>query len=325
MPGNEQQFEESSIESTALESGARDLSAPVSPGANMSFAQPKYVVLTPVRDEEQYLRSTIECMLRQTILPQEWIIINDGSTDGTGKIIDEYASRYPWISAVHRENRGFRKSGGGVVEAFDDGYKTLRSRNWDFIIKLDGDLSFEPDYFEKCFQHFERNPKLGVGGGVICHVFNGEKKVEECPAFHVRGATKIYSRACWEAIGGYWPAPGWDTMDEVKANMLGWSTFSFNDLQLTHHRLTGTADGAWAGLVKNGRANYVCAYHPLFMLGKCLRRALHQPRIIGSVALFYGFITGYLKRIPQVDDRAAIRYLRRQQMNRLCGRESIWH
>lgn len=320
MAEQELRTDGASQKSTAPEQGAQAGS-----GAAVSFRRPKYVVLTPIRDEEAYLRSTVECMLRQTILPQEWILINDGSTDGTGKIIDEFAAKYPWIRAVHRQNRGFRKSGGGVVEAFDDGYRTMLSRDWDFIVKLDGDLSFEPDYFEKCFQHFENNPKLGVGGGLICHVFNGEKKIEECPAFHVRGATKIYRRTCWDAIGGYWPAPGWDTMDEVKANMLGFNTYSFRDLHLTHHRVTGGADGAWASLVKNGRANYVCGYHPVFMLGKCVRRLRHKPYVLGSVALFWGFISGYLKGIPQVDDRAAIRYLRRQQMNRLRGRESIWH
>jgi biofilm PGA synthesis N-glycosyltransferase PgaC len=287
--------------------------------------QPKYVVLSPVRDEEAFIASTIQCMSQQTILPLEWVLIDDGSTDGTGAIMDEYARRYPWIRVVHRQDRGFRKSGGGVVEAFNEGYRQLQSQGWEFIVKLDGDLSFEPDYFEKCFQYFERNPKLGVGGGMICHDFAGQKVVEPCPAFHVRGATKIYRRDCWEAIGGYWPAPGWDTMDEVKANMLGWCTFSFQDLHLLHHRLTGTAEGIWAGLIKNGRANYVCGYHPLFMLGKCLRRSTHKPYLLGSLALFYGFISGYLKRIPQVDDRAAIAYLRRQQMNRLVGRESIWH
>jgi poly-beta-1,6-N-acetyl-D-glucosamine synthase len=291
----------------------------------MNTLSNKYVVITPVRDEEAFLPATIASMIQQTILPQEWIIVDDGSKDNTRTIIQDYASRYPWIKAVHRKDRGFRKSGGGVVDAFNDGYRALSCGDWEFMTKFDGDLTFEQDYFEKCFGEFERDPKLGVGGGVICYLIDGVKRVEEAPAFHVRGATKIYRKACWEGIGGFWPAPGWDTMDEVKANSLGWSTRSFRDLHLIHHRLTGTADGLWGGLVKYGRANYICGYHPLFMLGKCLRRLGVKPPLLGSIALMYGYVTGYLKRIPQVDDPVAIAYLRRQQLNRLIGRSSIWH
>lgn len=139
----------------------------------------KYVIITPVRDEEAYLKFTIESMLAQTILPSEWVIVNDGSTDATGSIIEAYAHKFPWIHAVHRENRGFRKAGGGVVDAFNDGYRALHSSDWDFIVKFDGDLSFEPDYFRRCFDHFDREPRLGVGGGVICYVIDGAKQFEK--------------------------------------------------------------------------------------------------------------------------------------------------
>jgi glycosyltransferase involved in cell wall biosynthesis len=290
----------------------------------MTLPTSRYVVITPVRDEESFIAATIECMIRQSLRPVEWIIVNDGSTDKTGEIIDEYAQRHSWIRACHRGNRGFRKAGGGVVEAFNDGYQMLQRRDWEFLVKFDGDLSFEPRYFEHCLDYFAREPKLGIGGGVICHIIEGTKHVEPCPSFHVRGATKIYRKACWDAIGGFWPAPGWDTFDEVKANRLGWTTRSFGDLHLTHHRVTGSAEGLWAGLVKNGRANYICGYHPLFMLGKCVRRLIRPPYVTGSAALFYGFVSGYLKRIPQVDDPLTIAYLRRQQMGRLAGGQTIW-
>ena len=284
----------------------------------------KYVVISPVRDEEAYIRFTIESMIAQTVRPTEWIIVNDGSSDGTGQIIDEYAAVHPWIRPVHRGNRGFRKAGGGVVEAFNDGYATVRTPEWDFIVKLDGDLSFPPDYFEKCFQHFKNDPSLGVGGGIIYYLEKGEKLFEPGPIFHVRGASKIYRRECWDAIDGFWPAPGWDTMDEVKANRLGWTTRSFADLHLQHYRYTGAADGVWGGLVKNGKANYICGYHPMFMLAKCVRRLFRPPYIIGSIALMYGFLSGYWKRTPQISDRQTIIYLRRQQLGRLWRRESIW-
>jgi biofilm PGA synthesis N-glycosyltransferase PgaC len=292
--------------------------------SNLTYV-PRYVIVTPVRDEEEHLQSTIKSLAGQTIRPAEWVVVNDGSTDKTGEIIDAAAAHYPWIRGVHRTNRGFRKSGGGVVEAFNDGLRELQTTEWDFIVKLDGDLAFEPDYFEKCFEVFEQEPKLGVGGGVICYVDeNGGKTFEDNPAFHVRGATKIYRRCVWEAIGGFWPAPGWDTLDEVKANMLGWRTRSFPDLHLVHHRVTGSADGWLGGLVKNGRANYISGYHPLFMIAKCLRRLIVRPYVLGAFALMWGYVSGYFKGIPQVNDPQLIRYLRGQQIDRLWGRETVW-
>jgi biofilm PGA synthesis N-glycosyltransferase PgaC len=284
----------------------------------------RYVVITPVRDEEEFVGATIEAVSRQTVRPTEWVIVNDGSTDRTGEIIDQYAVQFPWIHAVHRSNRGFRKSGGGVVEAFYDGYKTLQSHDWDFIVKLDGDLSFAPDYFESCFAYFRSEPKLGIGGGAIFHDLAGTLTVETNPQFHVRGATKIYRRACWEAIGGLWVAPGWDTIDEVKANMLGWATRSFPDLPLHHHRLTGTADGLLRDRIKHGVACYVSGYHPLFVAAKCVYRLFQKPYFIGSAAIGYGFVKGFLTKTPQVNDDRMIAYLRGQQLRRLRGLQTIW-
>ena len=284
----------------------------------------KYVIITPVRDEEVHLTATIKSVLAQSIPPAEWVIVDDGSSDGTGAIIDEAAHKRPWIRAIHRENRGFRQAGGGVVQAFNEGYLNLTATDWEFIVKLDGDLSFEPDYFQRCFEYFENEPKLGVAGGSIYHMMEGRLALENCPAFHVRGATKIYRRACWEAIGGFLQAPGWDTLDEVKAQMLGWATRSFPDIQVIHHRYTGSADGMWRSWVKNGRANYISGYHPLFMLARCASRLVQKPYLVGAAGLVYGYLTGYLKRMPQVNDPELIRYLRHQQMGRLLGGSTIW-
>src|SRR5215467_8146970 len=136
-----------------------------------SFSSPavlpiKYCLITPGRDEEEFIVGTIESVLSQTIRPVEWIIVDDGSTDTTGTIIDGYAQKYTWIRTLHRKNRGYRATGGGV-EAFLDAYPLLRSRDWDYLVNLDGDLTFAPDYFEKCFQYFRNIPPLGIGGGTV--------------------------------------------------------------------------------------------------------------------------------------------------------------
>jgi poly-beta-1,6-N-acetyl-D-glucosamine synthase len=290
----------------------------------MSTARTKYVVVTPVRDEQDYLKLTIESMIRQTIKPAEWVIVNDGSADKTGEIIEEYSRQYEWIRAHHRQDRGFRKFGGGIIEAFYDGYHALNCTDWDFMAKLDGDLSFEPDYFERAFERFAANPRLGIGGGTLYHFENGIKRIETAPAFHVRGGAKIYRRRCWNAIGGLWVGLGSDTVDEVKASMLGWSTLSFRDLEMHHHRFTGAAYGRWGALIKDGRTDYVSGYHPAFLIAKCIRRLVRYPYVLGSAAHCYGYVSSYWQQIPQVDDRAVIRYIRRQQLLRLVGLPSIW-
>lgn len=292
--------------------------------ASAGKAITRYVVITPVRDEERFLDDTIRSMCRQTVRPAEWIIVDDGSSDRTGALADEYAAQHSWIRVVHRPNRGFRKSGGGVMEAFSDGYRALLCSDWNFIVKLDGDLSFAPDYFEQCFAYFEQNPQLGIGGGVIAHNIDGTMTPERNPRFHVRGATKIYKKECWEAIGGLWPAPGWDTIDEVKANMLGWTTHSFPSLHLEHHRLTGAEEGLLRDRIKHGVACYVSGYHPLFVAASCASRLTQKPRVSGALGILYGFVKAHITRPPRVNDRDYLAYIRSQQLRRLFGRPTIW-
>jgi glycosyltransferase involved in cell wall biosynthesis len=284
----------------------------------------KYAIITPARDEEAFIEKTMASVVSQTIRPVYWVIVNDGSRDRTGEIIDKFAAQYPWIISTHRSNRGFREAGGGVVATFYDGYAQLPSHDWDFLVKLDADLSFSSDYFERCLEEFAGDLKLGIGGGDIYHEEKGGLALERNPSFHVRGATKIYRKECWEALEGLIRAPGWDTIDELKANMLGWSTRTFPHLRLSHFRYTGSADGAWKDCIKNGRANYITGYHPIFMLLKCAARIAKKPYVKGSIGLLWGFVSGYLRRIPQVQDQRLIRYTRVQQMRRIMMLESIW-
>jgi biofilm PGA synthesis N-glycosyltransferase PgaC len=306
----------------------------------------RYVVISPARDEEQYIEKTIESMLQQTIRPAQWILVNDGSSDRTAEIIEHWAAKEPWIVAVHRTtisandvpnsaeadavapsgskaNRGRRARQAKEIEAFYEGYERITVTDWEFLVKLDSDVGFESDYFERCLAEFHADSKLGVGGGVICHWQEGELQIETTPSFHVRGATKTYRRLCWDQIGGVLRGAGWDTIDEVKANMLGWSSRSFTQLKVVHYRFTGAANGAWQNAIKNGVWNYISGYHPLFMLLKCIKRLFEKPHLT-SVGLFYGFLLGYIQRIPQIDDKDLIRYLREQQLRKLAFRTTIW-
>ncbi len=286
----------------------------------------RYVVITPVRNEASYLPLTIRSMVAQTVRPAMWVIVNDGSGDATGSIAEAAAQAHLWIQVVHRPDRGFRQAGGGVMDAFYDGYRLVENMPWDYLVKLDGDLSFEPDYFQRCFERFAADASLGIAGGTICSQRNGvleeESKID--PAFHVRGATKIYRAECWRAIGGLIRAPGWDTVDEVKANMLGWRTRTLEGVHAIHHRPTGAAYGSWRDMSKGGVANYIAGYHPLFMFLKCIRRLADRPYLIGGCALWTGYLKAWLRRTPRVADPDLIRYFQRQQLNRLLGRPSLW-
>jgi poly-beta-1,6-N-acetyl-D-glucosamine synthase len=284
----------------------------------------KYVIITPVKNEEAYLELTIKSVINQTVKPTQWVIVDDGSTDRTPEIIEKYSRECFWIKGVFGSDRGPRLPGVRHIKAFYQGYSQLDDETWDFIVKMDGDLSFGEDYFEKCFARFHDAPRLGIGGGVIINVTKAGLVPEKQPLFHVRGATKIYSHRCWNAIGGLFTLPSYDTLDEVKAHMLGFETRSFPDLPLTHHRYTGSAYGKWGGSVKNGVSDYISGYHPLFFASKCLTRFLLKPYSIDAWGHLYGYLSAFLKKTPQVPDSALIKYLRQQQLRKLTFRTTIW-
>jgi glycosyltransferase involved in cell wall biosynthesis len=268
--------------------------------------------------------------------------VNDGSSDATAEIIDRWAAKHNWIVPVHLSDLSRQNEEGTVqpaeskngrarrarqakeIEAFYKGLRALKITDWDFLVKLDGDVTFEPDYFERCFKEFRQDPKLGIGGGSISNVVEGRLEFERTQQFHVRGATKIYRRTCWDDIGGVLPSAGWDTIDEVKANMHGWSTRSFPDVMMVHHRFTGAANGMWQNAIKNGIWSYICGYHPMFMAIKCIKRVFKKPAFIGAAGLMYGFLLGYVQRVPQIEDQSVINYLRQQQLRRLSLRSSVW-
>jgi glycosyltransferase involved in cell wall biosynthesis len=310
---------------------------PVSPGlppdaaARRAAQRPhlRYVVVSPARNEERYLAETVESMRRQTLKPRRWVLVDDGSSDRTGPMIDEAARGHPWIVALHRPDRGSRQAGSGVVEAFNEGFAVIAAEPWEVVVKLDTDLSFEPDYFERCLAALEDDPQLGIVGGTCCVVKDGAARpeFENEPAYHVRGPTKIYRRECFAAIGGLLKAPGWDTVDLVTAHMLGWTTRTLPDVRVVHHRPTGDAYGAWSNWRKNGLANYVAGYHPVFMACKCAKRLVARRSVAGAVeaaGLWAGFVGGYVRAVPRVGNPAVIRHLRQQQWRALTLRPSLW-
>jgi poly-beta-1,6-N-acetyl-D-glucosamine synthase len=283
-----------------------------------------YVIVSPVRDEAERIEKTIESVVAQTARPREWVIVNDGSTDATGDILERVCAQFDWIRVVHQADRGFRAAGSGVMEAFYAGYEALTIKEWDFVVKLDGDLIFGPTYFERCFERFAKEPGLGIGGGVIYNLIDGKEVLERHPKFHVRGATKIYRRACWEDIGGLVKQPGWDTLDEVHSQMLGWGTESFFDHRLVQLRTTGDAAGQWRNWVKNGHACFVVGYHPLFILARAVLHLVRRGNPVASAGMLYGYSHAAFKGVEKIASAEVVRFVRRQQLRRLVGLSSIW-
>ncbi|MGB8475388.1 MAG: glycosyltransferase family A protein [Candidatus Acidiferrum sp.] len=290
---------------------------------NLPVPPVKYCIITAVRDEERFIAGAIDSVVGQTIQPAEWIIVDDGSSDATAGIVAERMQGYSWIQFIQRKNRGYRSTGGGI-EAFLDAYPLLQTQDWEYLVNLDGDLTFAPDYFARCFEHFQEMPQLGIGGGTLYSRKEGGLEVERAPLFHVRGATKIYRRECWEKLGGLSRSLGWDTIDEIKANRLGWKTQSFEDLHLIHHRTSGTAWGEWRFAVLDGEADYLVGYHPAFFFFKCLRHLFHPPYLLRGLAVAYGYLRCLARRTPRIADRELRNYLRRQQLRCLLGMSSIW-
>ena len=286
------------------------------------LANIRYVIISPIRNEGHLIEKTIKSVVSQTVKPVKWVIVNDGSTDNTRQIIEKYIEKYGWIKLVNLPDRGFRKQ--CVASVLPAGLNLINIDDYDFIVKLDGDLSFESTYFEELFTRFVENSKLGIASGSCYNLVKNRLVLEKVPQFHVRGASKVYRRECWQDIGGLVEKLGWDTVDEIKAQMLGWKTQSFRELKVIHYRKTGSAGGMIRGKISYGQANYFAGYHPLFMILKAIKHMVNKPYLIGGIIMIYSFFRGYILKLPQIKDPQLIRYLRRQQINRLIFRKTIW-
>jgi glycosyltransferase involved in cell wall biosynthesis len=280
-----------------------------------------YVAVTPVKDEEGYLPLTLQSMVSQTVRPRRWIIVNDGSVDATARIAREWARHHPWIEVVDKENEGGRKRGGGVVRAFYRGFELVRNEPWDFVVKLDGDVSFEERFFERILAEFARRPRLGISSGVS-YAWTGKGWIEEKAARgFTYGSCKVYRRRCFEEIGGLVEHMGWDGIDHIKAIQLGWEA---EHLQLGcyQHRRMGQATGFVKSEVEEGLCCHFMGYHPLFLLARGIKRMKLRPYGVGGLALIGSYWWSWMARRPRYQDEEFVRYLRRNQVRKLLFQKS---
>jgi len=292
---------------------------PAQPSAAPATVVP-LVIIAPVRDEADLIKLTLDSMVAQTVKPVEWIIVDDGSQDGTADIVREYADKYPFIRLVQRPDRGFRKVGGGVVAAFKFGITQIAHQDYEYIAKLDGDMSFGPRYLECMFEQFALEPKLAAVSGKVFREEEGQKIEEIIIDEHVAGQFKLYRRTAFEEIGGFVEEVLWDGIDVHTARMKGWTTRSFlhPDAILMHHRLMGSSDkNVYRGRLRWGRGIWFMGYHPLYALASGVFRMREKPFVIGGLLIIAGYLGAAIKRAPRYDDMEFRQHLHRWQLGQI--------
>jgi biofilm PGA synthesis N-glycosyltransferase PgaC len=284
-----------------------------------SDAYPRYVLITPARNEEKYIEKTLESMARQALPPVRWVIVNDGSADRTREIAARYCEQYPWIELVDLPKRTERCFA-GKVRAFNAGLQRVRGLNFEVIGNLDADLSFEADYLEFLMGKFAADPRLGVAG-TIFHEDNYNSASDSYEGgTHVAGGCQLFRRECFEAVGGYMPnkAGGIDWIAVTSARMLGWKTRSFQEKFFFHYRSLGTAErGVLASMFSYGEKDYYLGGHPFWELFRVAYRIVKRPYVIGGLATYAGYLWASARRVDRPVSAELIRFHRGEQMAKL--------
>jgi biofilm PGA synthesis N-glycosyltransferase PgaC len=278
----------------------------------------RYCLITPCRDEQDYARKTLDSVAAQTEPPTLWLIVDDGSTDQTPAILAEYAAKYPFIKILRRDDRGFRKLGGGVIDAFYHGYDTIRPEDFDYVCKLDLDLDLPPKYFQTLMERMERQPRVGTASGkpYFHDPASGNLISEKCGDENSVGMVKFYRTRCFQQIGGFVRELMWDGIDGHRCRMLGWIAVSWDDpdLNFVHLRPMGTSHkNWWTGRVRHGIGQYFMGTGPVYMLASAIYRLPHPPPVIGSVANLWGYFKSVAAQSPRYDDLAFRQFLRNYQ------------
>jgi len=280
---------------------------------------PIYVLITPARNEARFIELTIKSMVAQKVPPRKWVIVSDGSTDGTDSIVRKYAAQHEWIELVslpEHDERNFVAK----VEAFKAGYARLAGLDYEVIGNLDGDVSFEEDYLPFLVSKFAENSRLGVAGTP----YREDKPIHDeqfKSPDHVSGACQMFRRKCFEDIGGYQPSKcgGIDLIALLAAQAEGWETRRFDERSCFHHRNVGSGDhaGVYSRLLHRGRKDYLLGSHPAFEIFRSVNQMRNSPYIVGGGLMLMGYFWALLRRLERSMPPRLIAIRRRDQMSRL--------
>ncbi len=272
------------------------------------------LLVTPARDEAVHLERTIEAVAAQTRPPDLWLIVDDGSSDATPEILERWAAQLPFLRVLRAPQRGNEAGGDRLAlaaeaRAFNWALGCVETGEFSHLGKLDADIELPPHYFERLLERFEREPALGVAGGGLLEQGRDGWYLTKVPAYHVRGALKLYSRECFEAIGGIEERLGWDTIDETYARMSGFSTRSLPGLDARHHRPVATRGGTLRGRARHGQCAYILRYSAWWVALRSLKVACSRPFGLSGLAFLYGYARSAARREERVEDERFRRFV----------------
>jgi glycosyltransferase involved in cell wall biosynthesis len=281
----------------------------------------RYCLITPCRNEANYIRRTLETTCAQSVQPALWVVVDDGSTDETPAILEEFASRYPFIRIVRRRDRGARAVGPGVIEAFYDGLARVDLAQFDFVAKFDGDLEMPPRYFERCMERMEADPRLGNTSGKLFERLPDGKLFEERTGDeNAVGPVKFYRTACFKAIGGFVREVAWDGIDGHICRLNRWIAESVDDpeTRIIHLRPMGSSqENIKVGRIRWGRGKYFMGSAWYYVLASAVYRSLEPPYLFAGTGICYGYFKAMLTGHRRFENPDYRRYLRKFELAQL--------
>jgi len=276
-----------------------------------------YVIITPAKDEEGFIEHTLESICAQTLRPNQWIIVNDGSSDNTAIIVKNYQMKYPWIRLVTNDNKFEKRlSGAKVVRAFYRGYNELKNHEYEFIVKLDADLILPENYFEKVSAAFRENANIGLCGGYCVSEKNGRLIKDRTAKDHIRGALKAYKKQCFKDIDGLKDVLGWDGLDEMTASYLGWEIKQL-PIEVVHLRETNKEYKPLLRRFHSGMAYFRTGYGLILTILKAVFWGFRRPYVVGGLVFIVGYLAGVIKCEEKIGDKDMRKFFRRFKYNRI--------
>jgi poly-beta-1,6-N-acetyl-D-glucosamine synthase len=282
---------------------------------------PSYVIITPARNEADFIELTMKSVVAQTTRPLRWVIVSDGSTDATDDIVRKYTADHPWIELLRMPERRERHFAGKVL-AFNAGYKRVKSLPYEVVVSLDADISFDPEYFSFLLQKLEEDQTLGLVGTRFRELSNVSYDYRFVSIEHVSGACQVFRRQCFEQIGGYIPTEGGaiDRIANIASRMKQWRTRTFTERSYLHHRdLGGAENGRLGANIKDGAKDYAVGTHPVWMLFRVVYQMSRRPYVVGALALAWGYLWSYVRGGERPVSRELVEFNRQEQMRRLRG------
>lgn len=279
---------------------------------------PSFVLITPAKNEAQFIELTIRSVVSQTVLPKKWVIVSDGSTDSTDDIVGRYLGSHEWIELL-RLPPGRARHFGGKAAAFQAGYEKVRHLVFDIVGNLDADISFEEGYCEFLLGRFAEHPRLGVAGTPFRQ---GSEQYDYrfTSIEHVSGACQFFRRACFESIGGYAPLKegGVDLLAVIKARMGGWETRTFLEKACIHHRKMGSELRNWlSASFKGGHHDYQMGVNVIWQVFRCLYQMSRRPYVVAGGAILSGYFWGLISRAHRIVPDDVIVFRKKEQLGRL--------